>query len=96
LSEYTVNIFDPPLTLSVIDHHLYLDHLVLEENELVHVGLDTYIVLGLHARETSFALHITFEVKLLIGMTFNGLAYDISQLVLLCISIIPLFYRLHV
>ena len=96
LPENTINISYPSLALSVINDHLDFNNFILEENEFVHVSLDTYIVLGLHAREATLALHATFEVKLLISMPFDTLTYDLIQLILLHLSFILFLDCLHI
>ena len=96
LPENTINISYPSLTLSVINNHLYFNHFILEENKLVHVSLNTYVVLRLHASEATFALHATFEVKLLICMSLNTLTYNLIQLIFLHLSLILFFDRLHI
>ena len=96
LPEDAVDVFDPPLALAVVDDHLDLDDLIWEEYELVHVGLDAYIVRGLHAREAAFALHATLEVEMLVGVSLDGLADDVLELVFFCVSIIVFLDLLHV
>ena len=96
LSENAIDVSNSPLTLPVVDNHLYPDDLILEKDEFVHVCLDTNVVLRLHAWETSFVLHATFEVKLLICVSLDWLAYNHIEFVLLYIPLILLSDILNV